>query len=208
MQFIRVDVLKKDYVNYHSINQQNIFFKDLFLLDTIDKTCNSCKVTFKSCRIKKKHMFLFHYRQQVGGRRSNTLPLSVLKRGPITYFSINFDQHKKFYDFFNGSAVDVFLDLVHRSFKPDNKENKFQGYAEIVNQQRVEGTTLEDNWVWLTNTFVSRHFNDFVKGEIRDEITKLIIANGLTGSSWYFKRFQRLTEIVTSQADSAKILSN
>ena len=92
-------------------------------------------------------MFLFHCRQQVGGKRSNTLPLSVLKRGPITYFSINFDQRKKFYDFFNGSAVDVFLDLVHQSFKPDNKENKFQGYAEIVNQQRVEGTTLEDNWV-------------------------------------------------------------
>ena len=57
----------------------------------------------------------------------------------------------------------------------------------------------------IKNTFVSRDFNDFVKGEIRDEITKRIIANGLTGSSWYFKRFQRLTVIVTSQADSAKI---
>ena len=67
MQFIRVDVLKKDYVDYHSINQENIFSKDSFLLDTIYKTYNICKVTFKSCRIKKKaHVFVS---LQTTGRR-------------------------------------------------------------------------------------------------------------------------------------------
>ena len=137
----------------------------------------------------------------MSGRRPelSTLPLNVLKRGPITYYSINFEQHKNFYDFFNSSMVDVFLDSINEIFRP-NTEKKFQGYAEIVNQQRVE-IILQDKRVWLTNSFNSKHFNDFFRREIRDEITKRIIANGQTGSSWYFKRFQRLTIIVVSLAN-------
>ena len=137
----------------------------------------------------------------MSGRRPelSTLPLNVLKRGPITYYSINFEQHKNFYDFFNSSMVDVFLDSIYEIFRP-NTEKKSQGYAEIVNQQRVE-IILQDKRVWLTNSFNSKHFNDFFRREIRDEITKRIIANGQTGSSWYFKRFQRLTIIVVSLAN-------
>ena len=144
-------------------------------------------------------MFLFHYgERQMGGRRPglSALPQNVLTRGPLTYYSINFEQHKNFYDFFNSSMVDVFLDSIYEIFRP-NTEKKFQGYAEIVNQQRVE-IILQDKRVWLTNSFNSKHFNDFFRREIRDEITKRIIANGQTGSSWYFKRFQRLTIIVVS----------
>ena len=46
----------------------------------------------------------------MGGRRPglSALPLNVLTRGPLTYYSINFEQHKNFYDFFNSSMVDVF----------------------------------------------------------------------------------------------------
>ena len=137
----------------------------------------------------------------MGGRRPglSALPQNVLTRGPLTYYSINFEQHKNFYDFFNSSMVDVFLDSIYEIFRP-NTEKKFQGYAEIVNQQRVE-IILQDKRVWLTNSFNSKHFNDFFRREIRDEITKRIIANGQTGSSWYFKRFQRLTIIVVSLAN-------
>ena len=147
-------------------------------------------------------MFLFHYgERQMGGRRPglSALPQNVLTRGPLTYYSINFEQHKNFYDFFNSSMVDVFLDSIYEIFRP-NTEKKFQGYAEIVNQQRVE-IILQDKRVWLTNSFNSKHFNDFFRREIRDEITKRIIANGQTGSSWYFKRFQRLPIIVVSLAN-------
>ena len=101
LQFITEVVFKKHYVWYHAINPDDICFKDLFLSDTIDKKCHICKETFKSCRIKKKHMYLFHYGQhqlQLGGRRQglSPLPLNVSKRGPTTYYSINFIQHKIF----------------------------------------------------------------------------------------------------------------
>ena len=62
--------------------------------------------------------------------------------------------------------------------------------------------------VWLTNSFNSKYFNEFVRGEILDEITKRIIVNGQTGSSWHFKRFERLSVIVVLPTDSKKLFSN
>ena len=62
--------------------------------------------------------------------------------------------------------------------------------------------------MWLTNAFNSKYFNGFVRGEIRDEVTKKIIANGQTGSSWHFKRFERLSVIVVPLADSKKLFSS
>ena len=159
----------------------------------------------------KKHMFLFHCgkHQQMGGNRgprTSVLPINVLKRGPITYYSINFNQHKRFYDFFTSGIVDAFLESIYQIYGP-TKENKFQGYAEIINQQRVK-IILEDKRVWLTNSFNSKHFNDFDRGEIRDEITKRIIVNGQSGSSWYFKRFERLRVIAVSQAESKELITS
>ena len=206
---IQEKILKKHYVDYHFINDQDIFFKDLFTPDTIEKTCRICNETFKSSRSKKKHMFLFHYgkHRQIGRNRgTSTLPINVLKRGPITYYSFNFDQHQNFYDFFSSGVVDAFLESVYETYRP-TKENKFQGYAEIVNQQRGE-IILEHKCAWLTNSFNSNHFNDFFRGEIRDGITKRIIANGQSGSSWYFKRFDHLTVIVVSQSESKRLFLN
>ena len=155
-------------------------------------------------------MFLYHYGsgRQVGGRnpRNNGLPINILRRGPITYCSISFDQHKNFYDFFSINVVDEFMNSVYAAYRPE-KDNKIQGYAEIINQQRGELIVLEDSRVWLTNTFLSRHFNDFVRGELKDEIVKRVIVNGQSGSSWYFKRFERLCVVVTPVSDAKNILT-
>ena len=119
---------------------------------------------------------------------------------------INISQHKNFYDFYSSGIVDAFLESVYEIYRL-LKENKIQEYAEIVNQQRGE-IILEDKRVWLTNSINSKHFNDFVRGEIRDEITKRIIVNGQTGSSWHFKRFERLSVIVVLPTDSKKLFSS
>ena len=87
---------------------------------------------------------------------------------------------------------------VCQVFHP-NKEKKFQGYAEIINQQKGE-IVLENKRVWLTNVYRFKYFNDFVKVEIKDEITKRVVVNGESGSSWFFKRFDRLIIIVSDVA--------
>ena len=118
------------------------------------------------------------------------------------HYSINFNQHKHFYDFFSSDLVETFLNSVYQVFQPKN-ECRFQGYAEIANQQRGE-IILEDEKVWLTNFHHSKYFNDFVRGEIKDEITKRVIVNRQSGSSWLFKRFDRLNAIVVSVSDAKK----
>ena len=59
LYFIREQVLKKHYVDYHFINDEDIYFKDLFFPDTINKTCRICNVIFKSPRSKKNTCFFF-----------------------------------------------------------------------------------------------------------------------------------------------------
>ena len=179
-------VIKKHYVDYHQIKENDTFFKDLFLPDTIEKKCNFCDIVFKTCRQKKIHMFFFHYgtKKQFGGSQSSTLPINILKRGSITYFSINFIQHTNFYDFFTSDIVDDFLQNVYEVYLP--QENKIHAFFKIINQQRGE-VILEDNRAWLTNSFNTKHFNTFIRGEIKNEIIKRIIVNGQSGSSCFLK---------------------
>lgn len=85
-------------------------------------------------------MFLKHYRQQVAGSTNNNAnaPLNILKRGTITNYSLNFVQHKIFYNFYVSDIVMDFLNSVYQTFKPNrNTWYKFQGYFELVNQQKT-----------------------------------------------------------------------
>ena len=59
------------------------------------------------------------------------LPINILRRGKILYYSITFDQHKKFYEFFSTDVVDSFLNSVYQVYLPD-KENKIQIYVTII----------------------------------------------------------------------------
>ena len=121
LKFTKVKFLKKHYVDYDVVNENDPQFVDLIKPDAVERKCKICRVKFDSARLKKKHMFLYHYRQQIGGGkglRASDLPLNILKRGSITYYSVNFDQYKNFYDFYSSDMVDVFLDSVHQVFQP------------------------------------------------------------------------------------------
>lgn len=130
-----VSVLKDHYLNFHNVDTKDYHFLDLFKPDTLDDNkCFECSVVFRNCRKKKNHMFLFHYDQRSGARNDRGAPLNILKRGQITYYSVNFRQHNAHYDFHSSDMVDVFLDAVHRTFTPQrNLTYKFQAYFEIVN---------------------------------------------------------------------------
>ena len=38
--------------------------------------------------------------------------------------------------------------------------------------------------MWLTNAYVGKYFNPFVRSQIKGDILKRVIINGRTGSSW------------------------
>ena len=139
------EVLKSHYGWHHSINENNYFLRELFSPDNVSKRCDDFKLEFKNCRPKKNHNFLLHY-NQVGARRNQQLPINVLRRVPIFYYSINFDQHKNFYDFYDEKIVDNFLNSVYEHFVSGNNFY-IQGYVEIVNYQQTEIVNLENNKV-------------------------------------------------------------
>ena len=51
--------VKKKHVDYHQIKENDTFFKDLFLPDTLEKKCKFCDIIFKTCRQKKYICFFF-----------------------------------------------------------------------------------------------------------------------------------------------------
>ena len=83
-----------------------------------------------------------------------------------------------------------------------------QGYFELKNYQQTEIIELENARVWLTNVFVGRYFNEFIRGEMKREILKRVIINGSMCSSWLFKRFNKLQVLITDKNAYKNILSS
>ena len=50
-----------------------------------------------------------------------------------------------------------------------------------------------DERSWLTDVYSCKFFNEFVKSGFKKDILKRIIVNELTGSSWRFKIFNKLS---------------
>ena len=67
---------------------------------------------------------------------------------------------------------------------------------------------FENKKVWLTNVYNTKHFNDFVRGELSYQIIKRVIVNGQSGNSWYFKRFERLNVNIVSLSDAKNLLAS
>ena len=70
LNLVTDETLKRQYIWQYSINENEYFIKDLFLPDNNLKSFDKCMIEFKNCRLKKNHMFLFHY-SQAGGSRLN-----------------------------------------------------------------------------------------------------------------------------------------
>ena len=83
-----------------------------------------------------------------------------------------------------------------------------QGYFELKNHQQTEIVELENTRVWLTNVFIGRYFNEFIRSEMKKDILKRVIINGSTGSSWLFKHFSKLQFIVTDKSTFKNVLSS
>ena len=74
--------------------------------------------------IEKKINFLYSRNQQIGGA-INCGPINILRGGPRTYFSINFSQHERFYEFYNEDVVDNFLNSVEDIFVLATRGNEY-----------------------------------------------------------------------------------
>lgn len=99
----------------------------------------------------------------------------------------------------------MFFNSVNELFISDGKNKlKMQGYFELKNYQQTGPVELENTRIWLTNVFVGRHFNQFLRGEMKRYILKRVIINDSTDSSWLFKRFDKV-HVIANNKTSIKI---
>ena len=60
----------------------------------------------------------------------------------------------------------------------------------------------------MTNVYVGKCFNRFVRGQIKKDILKRVIYNGSTGSSWLFNQFNKLQIFVTDKTSFSNLFSS
>ena len=116
--------------------------------------------------------------------------LDIIKLPALTIYKIEFKKYKNQYSFFNAEkCVDDFLKNVQ------NNKKWFKCSFTIENTQnsiRTDLIPLTNTRYWTTETYNSIYFNDFILHSLRSDILKRVIANQMSDSSWYFKRFLSL----------------
>ena len=68
---------------------------------------------------------------------------------------------------------------------------------ELKNYQPIEIIQLKSRRIWMTDIYTCKIFNEFVRGQIKNDLMKGNIINGMSGSSWIFKKFERITMILS-----------
>ena len=171
------------------------------------RKCKDCNEFIFSNKIT--HDFLKHYDKGFSGKEnvdfSTDKPLKITKIGDIEKYEVTFKEHSSDYDFFDSVAVvENFLNsvknkipryqfsvLIRAGFSIENIQQALDNYTEPLLQSRY----------WSTEPIQTNSFNDFVYFNIRESILKRVINNGLTGSSWYFHRFNYINVKVLKVTD-------
>ena len=181
--------LIEHYLTYHNVDQNNWFFKKLFMKDNkaFLRNCIRCGEFLITKKEKVAHDFIKHYDN---GKEIpfEGKPLDIIKLPALTIYKIEFKKYKNQYSFFNAEkCVDDFLKNVQNRFRVTNKK-WFKCSFTIENTQnsiRTNLIPLTNTRYWTTETF-------FILHSLRSDILKRVLVNQMSGSSWYFKRFLSL----------------
>ena len=196
-----IENLKAHYINLHSVNENNYFFKKMIGQKKRNviyrRKCNYCN-EFVSVN-KAEHDFLKHYMLGRGSDNDDNdsiKPINVTNLNAIKKFEITFKEHSSDYDFYDSEAVvDGFLAkvksnvsrysndvLIRAGFSIENVQQPFGDYSEPLVQTRY----------WSTEPLLTKSFNDFISFKLRESILKRVINNRLSGSAWNFNKFNYL----------------
>ena len=165
------------------------------------KRCLSWDEFLVTGKHKAVHIFLKHYED---GKNIpfEEKPLDILKLRGLKIYSIEYQKHKNFYDFYNSEVcVEDFLRNVRYRFKSGSKKwIKCSFIIENIQNSIHQGLRpILSSRYWTTSPYEGVYLNDFILFGLKQDILSRIIINGMSGSSWHFKCFIYL---------SVKILDN
>ena len=193
--------LKAHYINSHSVNENNYFFKKLIGQKKRNviyrRKCNYCN-EFVSVN-KAEHDFLKHYMLGRGSDNDDNdtvKPINVTNLNAIKKFEITFKEHSSDYDFYDSEAVvDGFLAKVKSNVSRYSNDVLIRAGFSIENVQQTLGDYSEplvQTRYWSTEPLLTKSFNDFISFKLRESILKRVINNRLSGSAWNFNKFNYL----------------
>ena len=191
--------LRDHYINFHKVDPSNTLFKKLFdecvANRLLNKNCSLCGEFLTTLNYKKSHDFVKHYEE---GKQTlvEDKPLEIVNTSNITKYQISYSKHSEYYDFTNSEqVVNEFLTNVKLHFKPSGPV-QIKGSFTIENYQpsvSEEYPALYNTRYWSTDVYPATYFNSFVYYNLRQDIGKRVISNGLSGSSWLFNKFINLS---------------
>ena len=153
--------------------------------------CFRCADFLTTSDFKIKHDFFKHYNEEYNNLFEDK-PVDVEKTANLLKFQITVNKYGDCYDFENSEkVVDDFLKNVHSRFKTSGLNLiKCSFVIENIQQPAFEnlGPILNTKY-WKTDIYKVTYYNDFVFYGLRQNILSKVIVNGMSGSSWNFRRF-------------------
>ena len=188
------DFLLKHYVDYHRVDPQNYFFKYLFLTDnySICSCCCRCNEFITTKKHQRQHNFLEHY-QEGNKIPIKEKPIEIKRTQLLTTYEISFDKHSNYYDFSDPEQViNHFLINVQQRFKSIGQDVSIKCGFSIENIQpppTAYTVAMVNSRYWTTDVYRTIYLNDNILSRLSEDISKRVIVNGLSGSSWHFSKF-------------------
>ena len=168
------------------------------------KRCLRCDEFLVNDEQKSVHNFLKYYED---GKTIpfEEKPLDILKLPALTIYSIEFKKRQNCYDFYNSDlCIDDFLRNVKHRFK-GGSQKWFKCLFTVENIQKSFYQCFQpilNTRYWTTSKYYSVYFNDFIFFGLKQDILSRETINGLSGSSWHFKRFISLAiKILDNEAE-------
>ena len=180
------------YIEYHKIDKDNKFFQKLFQLSkkgSIFWKCLRCNDFLSTESFNVKHDLLKHYDDGQNATFENK-SLEVIRTGSIMSYEI-----LKYCDYYNfeeeDQVVDDFLRNVRSRFKPKGKVLLMCWFLIENIQQPVQENlrSIVNTRYWTIEPFKTTYFNEYIFYSLRENILKRVTVNGMSGTSWRFRRF-------------------
>ena len=109
---------------------------------------------------------------------------------------ISVQKHKDYYDCENSEElVEDFLKNFRSKFKPGCFEDiKCDFLIENYQPGPIENNTpIINSRYWSTQPYRTKFFNDYIFFSLKENILKTVIVNGMSESSWSFRKFLGIT---------------
>ena len=178
--------LIEHYIFYQKIDPNNRFFLKLFQSNkncSKFRKCLRCDYFLTTSDFSAKHGFLKHYTVGYNDLFADKT-VDIVKTGRLL-------KHGDYFNFENSEGVvDDFFKNVRSRFKASSlKIIKSAFIIENIQQSAFENLRpiINTRW-WTTDVYKAKYFNDFFYG-FRQNILNKVIGNGMSGSSWRFRRF-------------------